>query len=61
MESRRTDTLRALGDLNSKLFTLREGITLPGTESRKRRKLGDPTDEEYWTKSAADSFALADA
>lgn len=61
IETKREEALRSLAELNNKLFTLREGITLPGTESRKRRKLDDPTSEEYWTQSAADEFAISEA
>jgi len=58
-------TLRSLGDLSERLFALREGIRLPGTEkveAGSKRKRGDEVPgEEYWLDSARDSFALTDA
>ncbi|KAL1410864.1 rRNA-processing protein bfr2 [Vanrija albida] len=64
VEAKRAETLKSLGKLNETLFSLREGITLPGTEAprkRKRAEDGDAEDEEYWKASAADSLALVDA
>lgn len=61
---KRDAVLRSLGDLNERLFSLREGLRLPGTEvvgSKRKREDGEAPDEEYWLDSARDSFALSDA
>jgi hypothetical protein len=50
--------------LNERLFALREGIRLPGTEqvgSKRKRVDNDVPSEEYWLHSARDSFSLTDA
>jgi protein AATF/BFR2 len=62
IEPKRADALSSLAELSETLFSLRSLISLPGTEApAKRRRTGEPSDESYWTASAADSFALADA
>lgn len=64
IEDKRAETLKSLGKLSETLFSLREGITLPGVEAprkRKRAEDGDAEEEEYWKASAADSLALVDA
>ncbi|BEI81169.1 hypothetical protein CcaverHIS002_0203290 [Cutaneotrichosporon cavernicola] len=61
IDPKRADVLSSLGELNETLFSLRELISLPGANPSKRRRTGDPSDEAYWTSSAADSFALSDS
>ena len=61
---KRTGVLRSLGDLNERLFALREGLRLPGTElvgSKRKREEDEVPSEKYWLDSARDSFALTDA
>jgi hypothetical protein len=58
--------MSSLKALNEKLFTLREGLRLPGQEavSGKRKRDEDDIDDgsqEYWLASARDSLALTDA
>jgi hypothetical protein len=56
--------LQSLGDLNERLFALREGFRLPGTEqvgSKRKRVDSEIPGEEYWLDSARDSFSLTDA
>lgn len=63
--SSKESTLRSLGDLSERLFALRDGLRLPGTEKVEvgtKRKRGDVVPgEEYWLDAARDSFALTDA
>ncbi|CAK9780072.1 TRAUB-domain-containing protein [Cutaneotrichosporon oleaginosum] len=62
IDAKRSDVLSSLAELNETLFSLRELISLPGAEApAKKRRVGEPSDGAYWTASAADSFALADA
>jgi hypothetical protein len=64
VSSAKAATLQSLGDLNERLFALREGIRLPGTEStgsKRKREDQDALSEEYWLQSARDSFSLTDA
>ena len=64
VSSAKDSALQSLGDLNERLFALREGIRLPGTEQigTKRKRVDDEVPgEEYWFDSARDSFALTDA
>jgi protein AATF/BFR2 len=58
--------LRSLGDLSERLFALRQGLRLPGTEevevgSKRKRGEDEVPGEEYWLDAARDSFALTDA
>lgn len=58
--------LRSLGDLSERLFALRQGLRLPGTEeveigSKRKRGEDEVPAEEYWLDAARDSFALTDA
>jgi protein AATF/BFR2 len=64
VSSAKEAALQSLGDLNERLFALREGIRLPGTEqtgSKRKREDQNALNEEYWLQSARDSFALTDA
>jgi protein AATF/BFR2 len=64
VSSAKDAALQSLGDLNERLFALREGIRLPGTEqtgSKRKREDQDALNDEYWLQSARDSFALTDA
>lgn len=62
IETQRQAVLASLGKLNETLLDVRTALTLPGAEpAPKRRRGGEPTDEDYWRTSAADSFALLDA
>ena len=66
----RAEALSSLKALNEKLFTLREGLRLPGQdEVLGKRKRTDPDEErvdaeeakEYWLASARDSLSISDA
>lgn len=63
VSDKRDGLLRSLGDLNERLFALREGVRLPGTETvgAKRKRDEEVPDEAYWLDSAQDAFALTDA
>lgn len=64
VSDKRDAVLRSLGDLNERLFALREGLRLPGTEAvgaKRKRQEDDVPGEKYWLDSANDSFALTDA
>lgn len=66
IDEKKRDALRSLGDLNEKLFVLRESTTIPGAElpvglgKRKRGEGDEVMDESYWLDSANESLALAD-
>jgi len=67
MADARVAALQSLAKLSDSLFDLRERITLPGTEGKKRKRDDDDADEEdfteesYWKRAAKDSLALTDA
>ena len=64
VSSAKDSALQSLGDLNERLFALREGMRLPGTEqigTKRKRVDNEVPGEEYWLDSARDSFALTDA
>jgi len=64
VSSAKEAALQSLGDLNERLFALREGIRLPGTEqsgSKRKREDQDALSDDYWLESASNSFSLTDA
>ncbi|OCF34222.1 protein BFR2 [Kwoniella heveanensis BCC8398] len=75
LAQKRIDILKSLGDLNDRMFILRESLNLsgagaaPGADTaekaalgkRKREGEGDSGSAEYWMESAQQSLALSDA
>ena len=64
VSSAKEAALQSLGDLNERLFALREGIRLPGTEqsgSKRKREFQDALSDDYWLESASNSFSMTDA
>ncbi|WVR09582.1 hypothetical protein IAU60_006652 [Kwoniella sp. DSM 27419] len=65
LAEKRLDILKSLGELNERLFTLRESssLALPGTEPVElgKRKRDQVDQEDYWVQSAKGSLALSDA
>jgi protein AATF/BFR2 len=62
VEEKKQATLKSLGELSERLFTLRETLALPGTEKigGKRKRDGDFSGT-YWQDAASDAFSMTDA
>ncbi|WVW86341.1 hypothetical protein I302_108385 [Kwoniella bestiolae CBS 10118] len=65
LASKKAEILKSLSEMNERLFTLREGLVLPGSEVEpgdgNKRKRDEYDEEEYWRESAVRSLELSDS